>query len=121
MYAARGSRRQLLPHPATETAQRVLLVEGEADMISARSHGLAAIALPGVHSWQPRWADLLAGRHVVIIMDADAPGRAVAGRIARDLSGQAAATILDLAPERSDGYDLTDWMRAHGPMGADGP
>ena len=38
-------------------------------------------------------------------MDADAPGRAVARRIANDLTGHADATIVDLAPERSDGYD----------------
>jgi DNA primase len=95
----------------------VLLVEGEADVIAARSHGLAAIALPGVHSWRPQRTPLFAGRRVVITMDADVPEREVARRIAYDLARQAAATILDLAPQRSDGYDLTDWLCQHGPMG----
>lgn len=121
MYATPGSRRQLLPHPAAETLQRVLLVEGEGDMIAARSHGLAAIALPGVRSWQPQWAELLAGRRVVIIMDADPAGREVAQRIRRDLDACADATILDLAPERDDGYDLSDWLREHGPTGEETP
>jgi hypothetical protein len=47
MRAAVGSRRQLLPHPAAEPSQRIVLVEGEPDMIAARSRRLPAIALPG--------------------------------------------------------------------------
>ena len=37
MLAAPGSRRQLLPHPAAEACPQVLLVEGEPDMLAARS------------------------------------------------------------------------------------
>ena len=51
---------------------------------------------------------LLAGRHVAIIMDADAQGRAGAKRIANDLADH--AQIVDLAPRRTDGYDLTNWL-----------
>jgi hypothetical protein len=50
MLAAPGSRRQLLPHPCAEPARQLLLVEGEPDMLAARSHGLPAIALPGIES-----------------------------------------------------------------------
>ena len=52
MLATAGSRRALLPHPAAEPSTQVLLVEGEPDMIAARSHGLPAIAVPGVDSWR---------------------------------------------------------------------
>jgi Toprim-like len=110
MRAAAGSRRQLLPHPATEPSTRILLVEGEPDMIAARSHGLTAIAVPGVGCWQPDWAQLLAARYITIVMDADSQGRALAARIAHDLAGLARSEILDLAPTRDDGYDLTDWL-----------
>jgi putative DNA primase/helicase len=116
LRAAAGSRRQLLPHPASERSRRVVLVEGEPDMIAARSHGLPAIALPGVASWRQEWRELLRGREVVVVMDADPAGRDAAQRIADDLRGHAAATIVDLAPDRTDGYDLTDWLREHGPM-----
>lgn len=34
MLAAPGSQRQLLPHPTTEPSQRVVLVEGEPDMLA---------------------------------------------------------------------------------------
>jgi hypothetical protein len=110
MRAVAGSVRQLLPHPAAETAPRVLLVEGEPDMIAARSRGLAAIAVPGVDAWQPQWARWFAGRTVTIVADADAAGRALATRAAHDLADVAEPRVVDLAPGRADGYDLTDWL-----------
>ena len=110
MIAATGSRRTLLPHPAAEPARHLLLVEGEPDMIAARSCGLPAIALPGVDAWRPDWARLFANRRVTIVMDADAQGRRAAERITRDLRGHAQSAVLDLAPMRDDGYDLSDWL-----------
>ena len=82
-------------------------------MIAARSRGLAAIAVPGDHAWQPAWAELLAGREIAIVMDADKQGRAAAERIAKDLDDYAEAQIVDLDHGRGDGYDLTDWLLAH--------
>jgi DNA primase len=108
MLAASGSRRALLPHPAAEPSERVVLVEGEPDMIAARSHGLPAIAVPGVDGWRAVWAPLLSGRRVAVVMDCDEEGRAAAATITRDLSPRSSARILDLAPDRDDGYDLTD-------------
>ena len=43
-------------------------------------------------------------------MDSDLAGRRAARRIADDLKGHAHAQIVDLAPSRHDGYDLTDWI-----------
>ncbi len=111
MLTARGTRLGLIPHPASEPVGPLTLVEGPGDMLAARAHGSAAIAVPGDHAWQPRWAKLLAGRAVTIVMDCDRPGRAAAQRIAHDLKPVAEVRILDLAPGRSDGFDLTDWLR----------
>jgi hypothetical protein len=111
MLASAGSRRALLPHPAAEPSTHVLLVEGEPDMIGARSRGLPAIAVPGVDAWRRPWAQLLAGREVTVIMDCDERGRAAAAAIESDLSSLGAVRVLDLAPGRNDGYDLTDWLR----------
>ena len=116
MVAAARSRRSLLPHPAAETSRRVLLVEGEPDMIAARSHGLPAIAVPGVAGWQSKWLPLLADREVVVVMDCDEPGRRAAAAIAHDLSSVSDVRTLDLAPERHDGYDLSDWLMASHPL-----
>jgi hypothetical protein len=110
MLAVTGTRLGLIPHPAAETSTHILLVEGPPDMIAARSRGLAAIAVPGDHAWQPAWARLLAGREVQIVMDADRQGRAAAERIAHDLADLSQLRIVDLAPLRADGYDLTDWL-----------
>lgn len=110
MLAASGSRLGLIPHPSTESSEHILLVEGPPDMIAARSRGLPAIAVPGDHAWQPAWARMLAGRRITIVMDADAPGRAAAARIAHDLPH---AEIVDLAPNHYDGRDLTDWLNEH--------
>jgi len=113
MLAELGSRVGLIPHPAVETSKRILLVEGPPDMIAARSRGLPAIAVPGDHAWRSTWGDLLAGRLVTIVMDADTQGRAAALRISADLAATADAHVLDLAASRVDGYDLTDWLAEH--------
>ena len=111
MLAARGTRLGLIPHPIREPDGPLTLVEGPADMLAARSHGCPAIAVPGDHAWRPGWARLLEGREVTIAMDCDHAGRTAAERIARDLEQVAVVRILDLAPQRSDGFDVTDWLR----------
>jgi hypothetical protein len=113
MLAVPGSRIGLVPHPAVEASQRILLVEGPPDMIAARSRDLAAIAVPGDHAWRVKWASALVGRQITVVMDSDAAGRAAAGRIAESLSGHAEVQTVDLAPHRTDGYDLTDWLLEH--------
>jgi len=114
MLATPGSTLGLIPHPAADQSEDVLLVEGPPDMLAARSLGWSAFAVPGDDAWQPEWAQPLAGRRVTIVMDADPPGRAAAVQIARDLAGFAAEVrIADLHTGRDDGADLTDWLIAH--------
>jgi Toprim-like len=110
MLAVRGTRLGLIPHPAREPAPHVILVEGPADMIAARSNGLAAIAVSGTYAWRSEWAPAFAARHVTVVMDCDGPGREAANRIASDLAPSSDVTVLDLDPARADGYDLTDTL-----------
>jgi DNA primase len=119
MLAVRGTRLGLIPHPAREGSPDVVLVEGPADMIAARSHGIAAIAVPGTQAWRSEWASLLAGRRVTVVMDSDRPGREAAERIRTDLTAVSDVSVLDLDPARDDGYDLTDALldRAHCSVG----
>jgi DNA primase len=79
-------------------------------MIAARSCGWPAVAVPGDHAWRPAWAELLRGRLVTVVMDCDDAGRNAAERIAADLAPVSAVRIVDLAPNRDDGFDLTDWV-----------
>jgi hypothetical protein len=108
MLAVRGTRLGLIPYPARDPAPHVVLVEGPADMIAARSNGLAAIAVPGTYAWRAEWAPAFAGRRVTVVMDCDRPGREAANRIATDLTPSSDVVVLDLNPAREDGYDLTD-------------
>ena len=114
MLAVAGTRRGLVPHPAAETVEWVVLVEGPPDMISARSCGLPAIAVPGDHAWEAEWVRLLVGRRVSVVMDCDRAGREAAARIASDPRGAGVhGAVIDLAPGRDNGYDLTDWLYEH--------
>lgn len=46
-------------------------------------------------------------------MDCDRPGRQAAERIAGDLECHGAvARVVELAADRDDGYDLSDWLRS---------
>lgn len=45
-------------------------------------------------------------------MDSDTPGRHAAKQIAADLQPHATVAVIDLAPGRDDGYDLTNYLLA---------
>jgi hypothetical protein len=51
--AVPGTRLGLIPHPGAESSTWVVLVEGPPDMISARSRGLPAIAVPAMTPGRP--------------------------------------------------------------------
>ena len=109
MVAVPGTRLGLVPHPSREPSDQLLLVEGPPDMIAARSSGLSAIAIPGTGAWNKSWATLLTGKRIRIVMDCDVPGRRAATEIAEDLRVTAKTVeVVDLWPDRQDGYDLTD-------------
>jgi hypothetical protein len=74
VLAVRGTRLGLIPHPRTESSTWVVLVEGLPDMISARSQGLPAVAVPGDDAWEAEWARLFAGRYVSVDLTVTEPG-----------------------------------------------
>jgi Toprim-like len=99
------------PSPVHGIIQVSGLVDGPPDMISARSRGLPAIAVPGDNASESEWARLFAGRHASVVFDCDRAGRAAAARIAADLRAAGVrGSIVDLACGRADGYDLTEWL-----------
>jgi hypothetical protein len=110
--AAAGTTRDLWPDPATIDAATLFVVEGEPDVVTAAQLGLPAVAVPGAGKWQPEWAERLGrGRgRVVVLADSDGPGRKAAARWASEISVHCPdVRVLDLAPERDDGYDLSDY------------
>jgi DNA primase len=112
LIASKGERHLF---PAPESLRKdvpVWVVEGEPDAISAHALGLQAVAVPGSQAWRDEWAARFAGWcKVVVCFDADEPGRSAAPGVARSLSPHAAdVRLLDLAPERWDGYDMADYL-----------
>lgn len=112
-----GTVRELWPRPEDVTDPALFVVEGEPDAVSMAELGYPAVALPGVGKASPDWPErIAAGRFVVYcVTDADASGRT---RM-RDMAERIAhigvdAYVLDLAPERDDGYDVGDLLRDDG-------
>ena len=106
VLAVRGTRLGLIPHPCTESSRWVVLVEGPPDMISARSRGLPAIAVPGDDAWEAESVGMCP-----VVLTATAPGGR-RQRGSRLISRRRACTGAwsDLARARADGYDLTEWL-----------
>jgi hypothetical protein len=105
---------QVLYHlPEVLEAPIVFVVEGEKDVETLREWGFVATTNAGGAKapWLPTFTETLRGREVILIPDADQPGRARVLRIARALLGKAARIIiLDDLP----GYttDITAWFQA---------
>jgi hypothetical protein len=62
MLVVPGNRIGLIPQPAAIPGVWTVLAQGPPDVISARSLGLPAVAVPGDHAWESEWAGLFAGR-----------------------------------------------------------
>jgi hypothetical protein len=100
---------------AADPGEIVYLVEGEKDVDRLRAGGLVATCSPmGAGKWRKEYAEVLAGRKVVIIPDNDDPGRAHAQDEARSLHGKAAKVqmlaLLGL-PEKGD---VSNWLSLGG-------
>ena len=129
ILAGRGKSRLPWPAPEYLQAEVLFLVEGEGTAISMFSVGLTAVALPGSVSrpttsierpgswqgagWHRRWAERFARfRHVVLLPDSDAPGRALMRAASYDLERIDGVNthVIDLAPKANDGADIADYL-----------
>jgi hypothetical protein len=95
------------------TGMPVYFCEGEKDAAALASIGFTATtASEGAGAkWDTALTPYFKDRHVVILPDADGPGRGHAQKVARANNAVAASLrILDLYPERTDGSDVSDWL-----------
>jgi 5S rRNA maturation endonuclease (ribonuclease M5) len=97
----------------------VFLPEGEKDVETLIGFGLAATTNSGgAQNWRPDHAEQLRGRDVVVLVDADDPGRERGKTIVTSLHGIAKRVrVLDFShrdvwPEAPKGADVTDWVKA---------
>lgn len=98
---------------AAPLSTAVFFCEGEKDCDSLAKLSFAATTqsegakAPWDSALTPHFRD----RHVVILPDADAPGRKHAIKVAKALYGVAASIrIIDLFPDLSNGRDVSDWL-----------
>jgi putative DNA primase/helicase len=101
---------------AADPAEPVLLCEGEKDALAAQDRGFVATTnAMGAANWRPEYAAQLAGRNVVLVLDADEAGRKRPDRIGPAIIGAVRSLrFLDLHPGQHDGADLADWFAAGG-------
>jgi RecA-family ATPase len=93
----------------------VFVVEGEKKADALAALGLVATCNPfGAGKWPASFARHLAGRHVVILPDNDAPGRAHADDVAAKIQGAAASVVRVDLPGLPDKGDIVDWLAAGG-------
>ena len=99
----------------------VYFCEGEkdADNLASKACVVATSASEGASAkWAPELTQYFKDRRVVILPDADEPGRKHAHKVAKALYEVAASVkVVDLFPDRSDGHDVTDWLK-HDAVGA---
>jgi hypothetical protein len=90
------------------------VVEGEKDADSLERLGFCATTNAGgaAWAWTPQFVEHFRGaKPIVVIADCDAPGRkAAAARSELLRSVCADVRVIDLAPDRVDGYDVSDWI-----------
>lgn len=100
-------------YPDVPRSRWVVLVEGELDAAVGRSHGLPTVSgTIGAGRWNERLSEELRGHRVIVVYDCDEAGRSGAADRVRDLTAAGIpARLHDLAPDRDDGFDLTDWFR----------
>ena len=101
---------ELLAAPRTTIAY---VCEGEKDCDNLAEIGfVATTASEGASAkWTPELTEFFRGRRVVILPDADEPGRKHGEKVARALNSVATSVkIVDLFPDRNDGSDVSDWL-----------
>ncbi len=106
--------------PKLAAAGTIYIVEGEKDVATLEVWGLVATCNPGgsgsTRLYQ-EWANIFAGKHLVILPDNDRPGRKHAAGIAEALIGAAASIRVVELPGLAEKGDVSDWTGNGGSVG----
>jgi 5S rRNA maturation endonuclease (ribonuclease M5) len=99
--------------PEVLRASEVLVVEGERDCDTARSLGFIATTNPGgAGKWRAQYSHTLRDKRIVVIADADEPGKPHARHVARSLVETGARVkLVEALPAAKD---LTEWVERGG-------
>lgn len=106
-----GVRRVLYRLPEVMTASDVLCCEGEKDCETAKVLGFTSTTSGAAGSWKDEYSEILRGKRVAIVADADKAGRTHARQVACSLHGKAQSVkILELPTAK----DLSEWVERGG-------
>lgn len=114
-----GVRRVLYHLPevlkARGDGELIFLVEGEKDVETLRARGHVATTSPmGAGKWQPEYTEMLSACNVVIIADADTPGREHA-RIVKELLDEV-GSVVEVCEPMTGCKDITDHFNQGGTL-----
>lgn len=102
---------RLYPEWLIVKEDRVVLVEGEFDMLIGRQYGLPTCTwTAGASNWGNNWTWILKDKIVFILYDNDEAGRKGTDEAVEKLKGVSRCTIV-LDPLMKEGKDLNDWAR----------
>lgn len=109
------------PYLADPGNRRVIICEGETDVITAIHYGFPQVvsSTGGSTGWDSDWNGLFQGREVFIIYDTDKAGRKGAKKVAMQLMHVADRVYdidLPLDPEDYPTGDLSDFLRTESPQ-----
>ena len=114
-FGINGSRRVLYRLPEVQSAETVLVVEGEKDAETARSLGFVGTCNhAGASEWNVSYSRTLAGKDIVIIPDNDPAGREHGETVRKSVFPFAKSVRILELPGLSEHGDLTDWVNAGG-------
>ncbi|MDA2928503.1 AAA family ATPase [Acidobacteria bacterium AH-259-O06] len=101
-------------------AEFVSVVEGEKDVQTVESMGLAASTFPGgaPGNWRPEYSKWFKGKEIVIIPDNDKPGREHADVIGTGLFAHAKSVRILNLPGLAEKGDVSDWAKGKDPVEA---
>ncbi len=101
---------------AKESGERVFVVEGEKDADRLSSEGLIATTAPmGAGKWRGAYTPHFQALDVIVIPDADAPGRRHAEQVSAALLRVArSVAVLELPGPMPKGSDVSDWLDGPG-------
>jgi hypothetical protein len=92
----------------------IFLAEGEkcADALAKIEFVSTTVSEGAAAAWDPALTPYFKDRHVVVLPDADTPGRKHGQKVAAALNGVAASVkVVDLFPDRNDSLDVYDWLK----------
>lgn len=111
IHAESGSEIALYPERRISSSERIVIGEGELDVLLANQMGIAAVTgTGGAGSWKAEWSPKFKDKSVVIVYDNDEAGDAGALKVSEALIGHAMDVTIIKLPLDNKGGDLTDYF-----------